>query len=55
MRYMLKFSKGGKIGEDADPNLGLDDDDVDAAQDGGYYARYGEATGHKAAAPSAIA
>ena len=42
-RYYLKFAKGGKTVYD--DYLGLVDPggDVDAADDGGYYARWGEA------------
>ena len=43
-RYLLKFSKGGKADSLHSDDLGLLDPEgvVDAMQDGGYFARYGE-------------
>lgn len=40
-RYFLKFSKNGKLHED-DAGLLDPDGGIDAQQDGGYYARWGE-------------
>ena len=45
VRYMKKFSKAGKLSEEADPNCALVADDgagVDNSAAAGYYARYGE-------------
>ena len=41
-RYLLKFSRGGTLHED-DVGLLNPDGGIDAMQDGGYYARWGEA------------
>ena len=41
-RYYLKFEKGGKTVYDDDLGLVDPGGDVDAADDGGYYARWGE-------------
>ena len=49
-RYMTKFSKNGVIPDDHCGFVGADGQ-VDAAEDGGYYARYGE----PAAAPAPTA
>ena len=44
-RYMAKFSRaGGKLIEDEDAHFGLENDGQDLPLDGGYYARFGEAT-----------
>ena len=41
-RYFLKFSKGGKTVHDDDLGLVDTGSEVNAADDGGYYARWGE-------------
>ena len=44
-RYMAKFGRaGGKLIEDEDTHFGLENDGQDLPLDGGYYARFGEAT-----------